>query len=202
VHTVDHLARSGVRQFLDIGCGLPTRPNTHEIAQAVVPDARVVYVDNDPQVLIHSRAFQAGRGGVVTYIEADLRDTATVLARAGADLDLTAPVAVLFMGVLGFVDAPEMHHAVRSITSALAPGSHLVLWESTDTSPQIQAAVAAQTGMGLPYRLSTVAELRDCFTGLELLEPGIVPINAWRPEQPQPVHVDGYGGVARVVGRW
>jgi O-methyltransferase involved in polyketide biosynthesis len=202
VRTVSHLAESGIHQYLDIGCGLPARRNTHEIAQSVLPDASVVYVDNDPQVLIHSRARLAGTAsrGAVTYVEADYRDPATVLARAAATLDLRRPVAALFMGVLGNVDVSEMHRAVRSIMAALAPGSYLALWDSTDTGAEIREARATQTGIGFPYRLSTVAELHECFTGLEMVEPGLVPVNEWRPEladvgRTRPI--DAYGGVGR-----
>jgi O-methyltransferase involved in polyketide biosynthesis len=202
VRTVSHLAESGIHQYLDIGCGLPAGRNTHEIAQALLPDARVVYVDNDPQVLIHSRARLAGGAsrGAVTYVEADLRDPYTVLARAAATLDLRRPVAALFMGVLGHVDAAEMQRAVRSIVAALAPGSYLALWDSTDTGVEIREAVATQAGMGLPYRLSTVAELRECFTGLEMEAPGLVPTTQWRPTRTDVgpnLPIDAYGGVGR-----
>ena len=200
--TVSHLAENGIHQFLDIGCGLPAGRNTHEIAQAVRPDARVVYVDNDPQVLIHSRARLAGIAsrGVVTYVEADYRDPYTVLARAAATLDMRRPVAALFMGVLGHVETADMHRAVRSIVAALAPGSYLALWDSTDTGVEIREAVATQAGMGIPYRLSTVAELRECFTGLEMAAPGLVPMTEWRPtagDIGRVLPVDAYGGIGR-----
>jgi O-methyltransferase involved in polyketide biosynthesis len=202
VRAVAHLAESGIRQYLDIGCGLPAGRNTHEIAQSILPDARVVYVDNDPQVLIHSRARLTGApsSGVVTYVEADYRDPHTVLARAATTLDMRRPVAALFMGVLGHVDVPEMHRAVRTIVAALAPGSYLALWDSTDTSDEIREAATVQAGMGIPYRLSTVADLEGCFTGLELVAPGLVPTTAWRPDPddagPIPP-VDAYGAVGR-----
>ena len=202
VRTVTHLAESGIHQFLDIGCGLPAGRNTHEIAQSVLPDARVVYVDNDPRVLIHSRARLAGAPsrGVVTYVEADYRDPYTVLARAATTLDMRRPVAALFMGVLGHVDVAEMHRVVRSIVAALAPGSYLALWDGTDTSAAVREAVATQTGMGVPYRLSTVAELQECFAGLEMAAPGLVPTTEWRPTTTdvRPIlPVDAYGGVGR-----
>ncbi|MGI5132760.1 SAM-dependent methyltransferase [Pseudonocardia sp. CA-107938] len=202
VRTVRHLAESGVRQFLDIGSGLPAGRNTHEIAQSVRPDARVVYVDNDPQVLIHSRARlgSAAAGGAVTYVEADYRDPDTLVARAAATLDLEEPVAAMFMGVLGHADVPAMHRAVHSVVAALPAGSHLVLWDSTDTSAAVREAAVTQTVMGVPYRLSSLADLQECFAGLELLEPGLVRITEWWPDAADGGPgwpMDAFGGVGR-----
>lgn len=195
---VRHLASSGVRQFLDVGTGLPTMDNTHEVAQSVAPDARVVYVDNDPLVLVHARALLHGTDeGRTVYVDADYRDTATILEQAGRTLDLERPVAVLFMGVFGYVDtAAEAGAVIDGLMSAMPSGSHLALWDGTDTSEQARAGAAAQAEMGSPYRLRTVAEIESWFDGLELLEPGVVPVTRWRPEDGTGP-IDAYGGVAR-----
>ena len=201
VRAVTHIAETGVRQFLDIGSGLPSGRNTHGTAQAVVPEARIVYVDNDPQVIVLAQARLAGttREGVAAYVQADYREPETLLDRAGAVLDLREPVGVLFMGVLGYVEAPEMLRVVRAVVDALAPGSHLALWDVTDTSPAARAAAAALGELGIPYRLNTVAELQECFTGLEMVEPGLVPVTMWRPgpvDDTWPT-IDCYGGIGR-----
>ncbi|MCO1655848.1 SAM-dependent methyltransferase [Pseudonocardia humida] len=197
------LAESGVRQYLDIGTGLPTAQNTHEVAQSVAPDAKVVYVDNDPLVLAHARALlrSTSAEGDTLYVDADYRRPDEIIEGAAELLDLDRPVAVLFMGVLGYLDdADEAHSVVHRVLEAVPPGSYLALWDGTDTSPMIRAAAAVQAGMGSPYRLRRVDQIERWFDGLELVEPGLVPITSWRPADPAdgPVGpIDAYGGVAR-----
>jgi O-methyltransferase involved in polyketide biosynthesis len=203
IRAVTHLAgEAGIRQFLDIGTGLPTAQNTHEVAQGVAPDARIVYVDNDPLVLAHARALLADSTaeGVATYVEADYREPETVLAGARETLDFTQPIAVLFMGVFGYVEAPEMHRVVHTVLDAVPSGSRLAMWDGTSTSEVAIAGAEAQADMGSPYRLSSVAELEECFAGLEMEPPGLVPVTLWRPGptsigSAEPI--DAYGGVGR-----
>jgi len=205
VRAVRYLAgEAGVDQFLDVGTGLPTMQNTHEVAQQVNPAARVVYVDNDPLVLAHARALLTNvtAGGATAYLDADYRNPADVLARAGATLDLTRPVALLCMGVFGYLrEADEARRIVRSLLGGLCPGSYLGLWDATDTSDAIRVGVAAQAELGSPYHLRTVAEITSWFDGLQLVEPGVVPITEWRPgpvEVGRPARTDSHGGVGRV----
>lgn len=192
----------GIRQFLDVGTGLPTAQNTHEVAQSVAPDATVVYVDNDPLVLTHARALldRTTPEGVTTYVDADYRDPEKLLAGAAETLDFTQPVAALFMGVFGYVEAPEMQRVVATIVDRMPSGSYLAMWDGTDTSDEARAGAKAQAEMGSPYRLSTVDELRTCFAGLEMVEPGMVPVTLWRPAHADigvAEPIDAYGGVGR-----
>jgi O-methyltransferase involved in polyketide biosynthesis len=154
-------------------------------------------------VLTHARALltSAGPEGVTAYVDADYNDTDRVVAEAARTLDLERPVALLCMGVFGYLpDAADAHAVISRVMDRLAPGSYLALWDGTDTSEGIRAGVAAQAEMGSPYQLRTVEEITGWFAGLELVEPGVVPLTQWRPD---PVDVgridpvDGYGGVAR-----
>jgi hypothetical protein len=204
VRAVRHLAgEAGIRQFLDIGTGLPTANNTHEVAQAVAPDAHVVYVDNDPLVLAHARALlRSAPEGRTLYLDADMNDPDAVLRGASEVLDLTQPVAVLFFGVLGHIpDTTQARNLVRALVAATPTGSYLAL---SDGVPTEQATAAhdqyAETG-AVPYNLRTPDELRSFFDGLEFVEPGFGPVPLWRPElvigDPAPVPDVPWGGVAR-----
>jgi O-methyltransferase involved in polyketide biosynthesis len=202
IRVVRHLAaEAGVRQFVDVGTGLPTMQNTHEVAQAVAPRSRVVYVDNDPMLLVHARALLANTTaeGLTTYVPADYHDPDQIVAEAEKALDFDEPVAVMFMGVMGY--EPDMD-VVRSIVSrvsgATPSGSYLVLWDGTNTSQAVVdgADRLAQSG-GVPYILRSPHDLATCFEGLTLVEPGLVPIPLWRPDEPDPVAIDAYGAVAR-----
>jgi hypothetical protein len=204
VRVVRHLAgEAGIDQFLDLGTGLPTMQNTHEVAQQVNPAARVVYVDNDPLVLAHARALLTSvtAGGTTAYLDADYRDPADVLDRAGATLDLDRPVALLCMGVFGYLrDAGEARQIIETLLGRLCSGSYLGLWDATDTSESIRAGVAVQAELGSPYHLRTVAEITGWFEGLQLVEPGVVPITEWRPgsaEVGHPAPINSYGGLGR-----
>jgi hypothetical protein len=211
VRVVRHLAgEAGIRQFLDIGTGLPTAGNTHEVAQSVAPEAHVVYVDNDPLVLAHARALlRSTPEGGTRYLDADMNDPQAVLRGASEILDLSQPVAVLFFGVLGHVaDTAHARSLVQTLLSAMPSGSYLAL---SDGVPTKQATAAhdqyADTG-ALPYNLRTPDELRSFFDGLELVDPGFGPVPLWRPElgttadvaaigQPAVVPDAPWGGVAR-----
>jgi SAM-dependent methyltransferase len=200
---VGFLREAGIRQFIDIGSGLPNRPNVHEVAQAGDPDARVVYVDNDP--LVFSRAAALTAPDRVTVVQADLRDVDEVLARAGELLDLTRPAGLLFVGCLHhIIDADDPAGIVARYLSALAPGSYLVVSHVTnERAPEKMRAnseVAESSGAVLIPR-GKDAILR-MFNGRELVEPGLVLVSYWRPEGGEPGpdadRAWAYGGVASV----
>jgi hypothetical protein len=202
--TVRYLAgEAGIRQFLDIGTGLPTMQNTHEVAQAVAPDARVVYVDNDPLVLAHARALLVNTTaeGVTKYIDSDYREPERIIAEAREILDFTQPIAVMFMGVFGYVpDYDEVSSIISRVVDAVPSGSYLALWEATSTSEAVVKGAQAQAELGSPYELRTVEEVRGWFAGTELVEPGLVPVTDWRPDEVdvgQNEPLDAYGGVGR-----
>ncbi|GAA2110798.1 SAM-dependent methyltransferase [Actinomadura alba] len=208
IRTVRHLAREeGIRQFLDIGTGLPTMQNTHEVAQSVAPDAKIVYVDNDLMVLAHARALLVNTTdeGVTTYINADLHEPERIVADARNVLNFTEPIAVMFMGVLGHVtELDDVKSIVARVMQAVPSGSTLTLWDSTATSHTGEGFTDAQEGYddtgAVPYVLRSPAEVSQCFEGLEMLEPGLVPLSLWRPDQVDigdVKPVDGYGAVAR-----
>ena len=194
----------GIRQFLDIGTGLPAPDNTHEVAQAIAPESRVVYVDNDPLVLVHARALLVSSPhGVCEYIDTDLRDTATIVAQAAKALDFAQPAAVLLVAVLHFIPDPDdPAQIVANLASVLAPGSFVVISHLTaDNAPtQVMAGVAAYNTR-VPARLvpRTHTQVSALFGGLPLVPPGVVPVTEWRPALAghcQPA--DMYGGLARM----
>ena len=199
---VRHLAaEEGIRQFLDIGTGLPTADNTHEIAQRVAPDSRIVYVDNDPLVLTHARALLTSTPqGVTDYIDSDLHDPKTILREAARTLDFSRPVALTLMQVSGhFTDYAEGRSIVGALMDALPSGSFLAFNDSVDTNKGNAEATRRYNETGAaPYYLRSPEELAGFFEGLELLEPGVVPLNEWRPEPGRvPGEVIAVGGVAR-----
>ncbi|AYY15515.1 SAM-dependent methyltransferase [Actinobacteria bacterium YIM 96077] len=191
----------GINQFLDVGTGLPTMQNTHEVAQRIAPDSRIVYVDNDPLVLAHARALLADTtpDGVTAYVDADYHNPDVILADARNVLNFNRPVAVMFMGVLGYVsDFEEMRSIVSRLIDPFPSGSYLVLWDGTDTGPAVVEGgeKLAEAG-GVPYHLRSPEQLAQCFEGLEMVEPGLVPITTWRAESDDVTHIDAYGAVAR-----
>ncbi|MEV0848398.1 SAM-dependent methyltransferase [Streptomyces sp. NPDC049954] len=204
---VTHLtAEAGLRQFLDIGTGLPSADNTHEVAQRTAPEARVVYVDNDPMVLTHARALLAGAPeGVTRYIDADAREPEAILEQAASSLDLGRPVALMLLGILNFVpDTDEARRIVRTLLDALAPGSHLVLTHPTlelGGAGNIEAMAFWNEHATPPITARTGAEIASFAEGLELLPPGLVSCVHWRPEPTPdgtpPRQVAQYGLVAR-----
>jgi O-methyltransferase involved in polyketide biosynthesis len=203
---VRHLAaEAGIRQFLDIGTGLPTANNTHQIAQSVAPDSHIVYVDNDPLVLVHARALlTSDPKGATAYIDADLHDPATILAEAAETLDFTRPVALTLLGVVNFIsDDDEAYSIVRRLLDTVPSGSYLVV-SHTITSPEttaMDAAVAFWNEHGTPKLTQrTPEQVARFFDGLEVLEPGVVSCSRWRPEATpfgEPAEVALYGGVGR-----
>ncbi|MFE7276552.1 SAM-dependent methyltransferase [Streptomyces sp. NPDC057623] len=201
---VRHLAaEEGIRQFLDIGTGLPSVDNTHEIAQRLAPDSRIVYVDNDPLVLAHARALLTSTPeGVTNYVDADLRDPGTIVREAGKTLNFDQPVALMLMGILGHIeDYDEARSIVRQLVDALPSGSYLVHYDSTDTSESyVQAIQQYNDGGSIPYILRSPEQIAGFFDGLDLLEPGVASCSRWRPDAGAwglPAEVHQYGGVAR-----
>ncbi|MDT0344255.1 SAM-dependent methyltransferase [Streptomyces litchfieldiae] len=202
--SVRHLALdAGLRQFLDVGTGLPTADNTHQIAQRVAPDSRVVYVDNDPLVLMHSRALLTSTPeGATEFLEGDLRRPEEILSAASGTLDLTRPVGLILSGILGHIPTYEEARAiVRRLMDGLPSGSYLSLNEGTDTEEAYVRAQQAYNESGaIPYRLRSMAEIAGYFDGLELEEPGVVQVPCWRPDEATiggPADVGQAGGVAR-----
>jgi hypothetical protein len=191
-------AEAGIRQFLDIGTGLPAEDNnTHEIAQAAVPEARIVYADNDPRVLAHARARLTSSTplGATAYVDADMCDTETVLREAGRTLDLDQPVALLFLSVLGHItDADQAAAVVQKYTHRLAPGSYLAVCDTIATDAAVKAGeLYVDTGTA-PYVPRTPEQLAATADGLEIMPPGIVPITRWHADG-EPL--DQHGFLAR-----
>jgi S-adenosyl methyltransferase len=181
-------AEEGIAQFLDIGAGIPTSPNVHEVAQEINPAARVVYVDNDPIVLAHAHArLTSAPQGLVAYIHADLRDTDAVMAAPDltATLDLSRPVALTILSTLHFItDDDQAYGLVRSYLRQLPAGSFLALSLATDgIIPEGDAPVVSALGAhGIAARSRSRTEVTAFFDGLELIEPGVVPVHQWRPD--------------------
>jgi SAM-dependent methyltransferase len=205
--TVRHLVtEAGIRQFLDVGTGLPTAENTHQVAQRLAPESRIVYVDNDPLVLAHARALlTSSPRGVTRYIDADMHDPDTILGEAARVLDLDRPVALLMIGVLGHVaDHDEARSIVARLLAGLPAGSYLVESDGTDASPAYLAAIERyRDSGGVPYNARTHEQIAAFYAGLELVEPGVVPIHLWRPDPTwgeTPVDVSESGGVGRKPG--
>ncbi|MFJ2092568.1 SAM-dependent methyltransferase [Streptomyces sp. NPDC087901] len=181
-------AKDGIRQFLDVGTGLPTQQNVHQIAQTIAPDSRVVYVDNDPVVLVHAQALlTSGPEGRTDYVEADLRDPAIILEAARRTLDLDRPVALVLAAVLHFIEDGEAYPIVEQLLGALAPGSYLVLSNvSSDLNPEQVGQVTKafkERGFAMVRRSHAQVERFVTDNGLEMLDPGVVPVHRWRPEQ-------------------
>ncbi len=204
LRAVRFLREAGIRQFIDIGSGLPNSPNVHEIAQADHPDARVVYVDNDPVVFLHAEALLAGNKATAV-VRADLRDVDEVLSSAGELLDFTQPTGLLFVGCLHhIVDSDDPAGIVARYLAALAPGGYLVISQATDEPSaekmRANSEVAQSSGAVLIPR-GRDAILR-MFNGRELVDPGLVLVSYWRPEGGNPgPNADrawAYGGVAAV----
>jgi O-methyltransferase involved in polyketide biosynthesis len=193
---------AGVVQFLDIGTGLPTANNTHEVAQSVAPEARIVYVDYDPLVLVHARALlTSGPDGATDYIDADLRDPETILREAGRTLDFGKPVAVILSGILAHLPTvDEAKAVVRRLMDALASGSHLVVCDGANTNPELNEVMKIwNESANPPYAMRTPEEIASYFDGLEFVEPGLTDVTVWRPDPGTGATrpLDNLGGVAR-----
>ena len=206
IRSIRYLAgEAGIRQFLDIGTGLPTADNTHQVAQRIAPEARIVYVDNDPMVLAHARALLTStREGATAYVHADLREPDQIMAEAVTALDFAKPIALILSGIMGHVtDTGEARSIVRNLMDALPSGSYLSLNDGTSVigRDQIEQATEDYNRTGaVPYVQRTSEEIASFFDGLELVEPGVVSCPRWRPEASEggpPAEVDAFGGVAR-----
>ena len=201
--SVRFLRDAGIRQFLDIGTGLPTSPNTYEVAREGHPDARVVYVDNDPIVFRHAQARMEAEGNVLVVPE-DLRDTAEVLGQAAKLLDFSQPVGLLFIAVLhNIADADDPAGIAARYMEALAPGSYVVISHSTDefAPERTHAASAAAAERGAIWIPRPKADIARMFNGRELIDPGLVLVSHWRPDGPLSPEADQawtYCGVAPV----
>ena len=202
---VTYLAgEAGIRQFLDIGTGIPSANNTHEVAQAVAPDARIVYVDNDPVVLAHARALLTSTPkGATDYINADLRQTDHILAGAASTLDFTKPVAIMLMAILQHLsDEDDPYQVVGKLMEAVPSGSFLAL---SHPANDIHAAEMAEMAKSLNRMMAEKvtfrcqSEVAKLFTGLELIEPGMTNVPDWRPETDEEANSLAalWGGVAR-----
>ncbi|GAA2382772.1 SAM-dependent methyltransferase [Dactylosporangium salmoneum] len=210
---VEYLAKeAGIRQFLDVGTGIPTADNTHEVAQSIAPESRIVYVDNDPIVLTHARALLSSTPqGATAYIDADLRDPGTILADESArrTLNFDEPIALMLIAIVHFLfDEHHPRETVRRLVDALPSGSYVVMTHGTSdfVDPVLRAHGEAEIRAGR-LRVDAVprskSELAVFFEGLDIVEPGIVPIVEWRnpvPEEDRPPLADAamYGVVARV----
>ncbi|MBF9071832.1 SAM-dependent methyltransferase [Streptacidiphilus sp. NEAU-YB345] len=196
------LVERGVRQFLDVGTGLPLAPNTHEIAQSVDPEARVVYLDNDPMVLAHARALLTGAGGGrIRYVEEDLLHPEKILASAADTLDLGQPVAVLLLAVLHFVPDPRQARALVSrYLEPLPSGSAVVISHGCPESlaPETAQTIAQVYGQSIQGSWASAREIGELFGPVELLDPGVVPVSRWRRPGdfcPPDTDIALYGGV-------
>jgi len=200
---VRHLAAdAGIRQFLDIGTGIPTANNTHEVAQAVAPGSRVVYVDYDPVVLAHARALLTSReAGATEYIDADLRDTDTILEQASQTLDFSQPVAIMLIAIMHAIGDVDPYQIVAKLMDAVPPGSHLVLSHvASDIDPeQIAEATARLNQLSRQhFTLRDHAQVLRFFKGLELLEPGVVRVEKWRASELETQYQSAmWGGMGR-----
>ncbi len=201
----DLVAKEGIRQFLDIGTGIPTRPNLHEVAQEIAPETRVVYVDNDPIVLVHARALMiSSTEGRSEYISADLRDAQSILQQPVLldTLDLTRPVGLTLIAILMLMaDEDDPWAKVAALRDAMPSGSVLGITHPTaDFAPdQVAQAVAAATGAGMTLVARSKTDVERFFGDWELLEPGLVPVSAWRSDEPveNPEAAYYWAGVAR-----
>jgi hypothetical protein len=199
------VVEAGVRQFLDIGTGLPTANNTHDIAQGLEPQARIVYVDNDPLVLVHARALLTScPEGATDYVEADLRDPGTILREAARTLDFTQPIGLMMLGVLGHIpDSDNPQAIVSRLLDSLPSGSYLVIDDGANVDQAYVDAVqdfSQNPDSASPYYPRSPEQITRFFDGLELVEPGVVSTSRWRPEHNpwgEPVEISDYAGVGR-----
>lgn len=199
IRAVRHLVEdAGIRQFLDIGTGLPTHNNTHEVAQRSAPDARIVYVDNDPLVLTHARALLTSTAaGTTAYLDADAHDPSAILQAARRTLDFGQPVAVLLLGILNFVlDTEKAQRIVDELMAAVPSGSYLVLTHPTTDielggGSQAEAMRFWNENATPPITARTGPEISRFFEGLELLEPGLVSCSRWRADVSDATGADG-----------
>ena len=197
------VAEAGVRQFLDIGTGIPTADNVHEVAQSLAPECRVLYVDNDPIVLAHARALMTSTPqGATAFVMADIRDTASVLEHPNlaATLDRDRPVALMLLGILHHLrDDDDPYGLVARLVEWLPSGSYVAIaGPGSDFDEAAMAAVAASAeASGVPYVARSRAQTEQFLSGLDLVDPGVVPIPQWRPDSADLPEVFGWAAVAR-----
>ncbi|MEU9786523.1 SAM-dependent methyltransferase [Streptomyces phaeochromogenes] len=200
------VAEAGIRQFLDVGTGLPTADNTHEVAQRIAPESRIVYVDNDPLVVAHAGdLLHSTPEGATAFVDADVLDPARILAAAAETLDLSRPTALVLSNILGHVaDHDQARSIVTRLMDALPSGSFLSINDgSRGLDPVFEQAQDAYNESGaVPYNLRTVDEITAYFDGLDLIEPGVVSVPLWRPDltsatSATPEPVGEHGGLAR-----
>jgi O-methyltransferase involved in polyketide biosynthesis len=200
---VRHLVHEeGIRQFLDIGTGLPTADNTHEVAQAAAPESRIVYVDNDPMVLVHARALlNSSPEGATSYIDADINEPKAILRAAAEILDFSRPVAIMLLGIVNFVpDDDRARDIVATLKDAVPSGSYLALSHPTrEVNPEaVDRAVAMwNQGGAAAMAVRDPAQIAEYFAGWELLEPGLVTCSQWRPDGNDTTPCSEYAAVAR-----
>ena len=198
-------AEAGIRQFLDIGTGIPAASNTHEVAQAVAPDSRIVYVDNDPIVLVHAKALLAsGPQGATQYVDGDIRDAGPILEAASATFDFSQPIGLMLLGILHLIqDSEDPYRVVAGLMDGLPSGSYLALSHPASDFNRVAQAEAQRRyneRVSTPQTLRTRAEVARFFDGLELVPPGVVYVHTWRPNPGDVVPAEGrsaHGGVAR-----
>jgi hypothetical protein len=203
-------AEAGIRQFLDIGSGLPTADNTHQVAQRAAPDSRVVYADNDLVVITHGRKLLPSRPeGATAYVEGDFHAPAATLQAAASTLDFSRPVAIILVGILSlFGNDQEDSYVVRHLMDAAAPGSYLAIADIAAASPGLVAAAGQYAATGVKiYYLRGPQQLERFFDGLEMVPPGLVPVPQWHPAEPDAPGADdaddrqagiqAFGGVGR-----
>lgn len=201
--SVRYLAQSGVRQFLDIGTGIPTADNTHQVAQSVAPEARVVYVDNDPIVLAHARALLTSTSAPTAYIDADARDTRKIMDQAAELLDFSQPVAVMLIAILHCIpDEDDPYQLVSDLIGAVPPGSYLTITHPASDQVEVanRAAQSLTQSMGQKVTFRSHQQVSRFFAGLELVDPGVVPIQDWLPDSIHDINsapTAMWGGVAR-----
>ncbi|TLS42043.1 SAM-dependent methyltransferase [Streptomyces montanus] len=200
----------GIRQFLDIGTGLPTVENVHQIAQRIIPESRIVYVDHDPVVLAHARALlTSGPEGRTDYIDADLRNPAEILEQAAKTLDFDEPIALALVAILHFVEEEDAYTVVRDLVDALPSGSRLVISHITeDLNPEnIRAVQRTYTERGFTFVLRSKDDVERFFTetaGVQLDEPGVVPVHHWypspapAPEAADPAYVETLDAIEKI----
>ena len=205
VRAVRFLAgEAGVRQFLDVGAGLPAVENTHETARAIAPDSRVVYVDHDPEVVAHGRTLlRSAPEGAAVFFQGDLLEPGEILRAAAGTLDFGQPIALMLMGVMGHVDDPDAHRVVAELVDGLPAGSYLALQDGVMAAEAFNEAQEGYDDTGaIPYRLRTPEQIAAFFGDLDVVDPGLVALPRWRPDPGQAgPDVDSVGGVARKATR-
>jgi hypothetical protein len=197
------VGEAGIRQFLDVGTGLPTANNTHQVTQSIAPESRIVYVDNDPLVLVHARALLTSMPeGACDYLDADVREPDKILAGAARTLDFSQPIALMMLGILGQIpDSDDPGAIIKRLMEPMTSGSYLAISDGVNTSETLnEASRQLNESAHNAYRLRTPGQIAGFFDGLELVEPGVVTLTDWRLETTpfaEPEDVPGMCGVGK-----